>query len=36
MFNDWVAESHKKKSVSFYEYLNHILTLTTFLETPLH
>ena len=30
MFNDW----SQKESVYFYEYQNHILTLTTFLEAP--
>ena len=33
--NDWIAE-FTKGIANFFEYQNHILTLTTFLETPLH
>ena len=30
------AQAEKEELANFYEYQNHILTLTTFLETPLH
>ena len=33
MLNDWVTT---KNSANSYEYQNHILTLDTFLEAPLH